>query len=158
MAKILLVEDDPDTRELVRLTLELDGHEVVEAATAEEAIVKAHAVRPGLILMDLSLGGKFDGLEATKRLRADPAFDAPPIVALTAHAMAGDRERSLAAGCDDHWTKPILDLSVFKDNVARMATEGRPAPAGRGDSGQPAGCCGAWSILSYRTLGGCPGS
>ena len=126
MAKILLVEDDPDTRELVRLTLELYGHEVVEARTAEEGIARARAAAPDLVLMDLSLGGKFDGLEATKRLRADPAFDATPIVALTAHAMAGDRERSLAAGCDDHWTKPILDLSAFKDNVARMATEGRP--------------------------------
>src|SRR5689334_7491747 len=114
MAKILLVEDEPDTRELVRLTLELDGHEVVEAATAEEAIVKAHAARPGLILMDLSLGGQFDGLEATKRLRADPSFDETPIVALTAHAMQGDRERSLAAGCDEHWTKPIIDLATFK--------------------------------------------
>jgi two-component system, cell cycle response regulator DivK len=140
MAKILLVEDDPDTRELVRLTLELYGHEVVEARTAEEGIGRAQAAAPDLILMDLSLGGRFDGLEATKRLRADPAFDATPIVALTAHAMAGDRERSLAAGCDAHWTKPILDLSAFKDNVARMAAEGRPTHAGRGDGGQPAGC------------------
>lgn len=139
MAKILLVEDDPDTRELVRLTLELYGHEVVEARTAEEGVGRARAAAPDLILMDLSLGGKFDGLEATKRLRADPAFDSTPIVALTAHAMAGDRERSLAAGCDDHWTKPILDLSAFKDNVARMAAEGRPTPAGR-RGGQPAGC------------------
>ena len=81
--------------------------------------------------MDLSLGGKFDGLEATKRLRADPAFDSTPIVALTAHAMAGDREKSLAAGCDEHWTKPILDLSVFKDNVARIAGQGRTAHAAR---------------------------
>ncbi|MFL6259355.1 MAG: response regulator [Thermoanaerobaculia bacterium] len=140
MAKILLVEDDRDTRELVRLTLELYGHEVVEARTAEEGIAKARAAAPGLILMDLSLGGKFDGLEATRRLRADPAFDATPIVALTAHAMAGDRERSLAAGCDDHWTKPILDLSAFKDNVAKLAAEGRPMHAGRGEGGKPAGC------------------
>lgn len=125
MAKILLVEDEPDTRELVRLTLELDGHEVLEAATAEEAIVKARADRPGLILMDLSLGGQFDGLEATKRLRADPAFDGIPIVALTAHAMQGDRERSLAAGCDDHWTKPIIDLATFKRQVATTAERGR---------------------------------
>lgn len=125
MAKILLVEDEPDTRELVRLTLELDGHEVVEAATAEEAIAKAHTVRPGLILMDLSLAGQFDGLEATKRLRADPAFDETPIVALTAHAMQGDRERSLAAGCDEHWTKPIIDLATFKKEVATTAERGR---------------------------------
>ena len=125
MAKILLVEDEPDTRELVRLTLELDGHEVLEAATAEDAIVKARAGRPGLILMDISLPGRFDGLEATKRLRADPAFDDTPIVALTAHAMQGDRERSLAAGCDEHWTKPIIDLATFKRDVATAAERGR---------------------------------
>ena len=126
MAKILLVEDEPDTRELVRLTLELDGHEVLEAATAEEAILKARTGRPALILMDLSLAGQFDGLEATKRLRADPAFDEVPIVALTAHAMQGDRERSLAAGCDEHWTKPILDLATFKREVAKTAERRRP--------------------------------
>jgi len=129
MAKILLVEDDPDTRELVRLTLELYGHDVTEATTAEDGVALACEVAPDLILMDLSLGGKFDGLEATKRLRADAAFDETPIVALTAHAMTGDREKSLAAGCDDHWTKPILDLSAFKNNVARMAQDGRPATA-----------------------------
>jgi two-component system, cell cycle response regulator DivK len=126
MAKILLIEDEPDTRELVRLTLELDGHEVVEAGTAEEGIARAQAMPPELILMDLSLGGQFDGLEATKRLRADPAFDTVPIVALTAHAMQGDRERSLAAGCDQHWTKPILDLAAFRADVTRAAEKGRP--------------------------------
>jgi CheY-like chemotaxis protein len=125
MPKILLVEDEPDTRELVRLTLELDGHEVVEAASAEEGILRARAARPDLILMDLSLGGQFDGLEATKRLRADPSFDDTPIVALTAHAMQGDRERSLAAGCDEHWTKPIIDLAAFKREVADAASRGR---------------------------------
>ncbi|HEY9420201.1 MAG TPA: response regulator [Thermoanaerobaculia bacterium] len=135
MAKILLIEDDPDTRELVRLTLELYGHDVTDATTAEDGVALAREVGPSLILMDLSLGGEYDGLEATRRLRADSAFDKTPIVALTAHAMAGDREKSLAAGCDDHWTKPILDLSVFKDNVARMAETGRsvkePGPPGR---------------------------
>lgn len=125
MAKILLVEDEPDTRELVRLTLELDGHDVVEAGSAEEGVARAHASHPDLILMDLSLGGQFDGLEATKRLRADPAFEETPIVALTAHAMQGDRERSLAAGCDAHWTKPIIDLAAFKREVASTAARGR---------------------------------
>ncbi len=138
MTKILLVEDEPDTRELVRLTLELYGYDVVEASEGEDGVAKAYAARPSLILMDLSLAGKFDGLEATKRLRADPEFDATPIVALTAHAMAGDRERSLAAGCDEHWTKPIFDLSVFKDNVEKMATQGRPAPAPTADGTKPA--------------------
>lgn len=125
MAKILLIEDEPDTRELVRLTLELDGHEVLEAGTAEEGIARARVTPPNLILMDLSLGGQFDGLEATKRLRADPAFNTVPIVALTAHALQGDRERSLAAGCDQHWTKPILDLATFRAEVTRAAEEGR---------------------------------
>jgi two-component system cell cycle response regulator DivK len=126
MAKILLVEDDPDTRELVRLTLELDGHEVTEAASAEEGIAAARQEAPDLILMDLSLAGTFDGLEATRRLRADPGFDHTPIIALTAHALEGDRERSIAAGCDDHWTKPIIDLSLFKEMVNVTASEGRP--------------------------------
>lgn len=129
MAKILLIEDEPDTRELVRLTLELDGHEVTEAGTAEDGIARAQVTPPDLILMDLSLGGQFDGLEATKRLRADHAFDTIPIVALTAHAMQGDRERSLAAGCDQHWTKPILDLTAFRAEVVRAAEKGRQRKA-----------------------------
>jgi CheY-like chemotaxis protein len=77
-----------------------------------------------LILMDMSLPG-LDGWDATRQIKADPATRGVPVIALTAHAMAGDRERSLAAGCDDHWTKPILDLCAFKDNVARMAGKGR---------------------------------
>lgn len=133
MSRILLIEDEPDTRELVRLTLELDGHEVMEAGTAEDGIARARTALPDLILMDLSLGGQFDGLEATKRLRADHAFDSVPIVALTAHAMQGDRERSLAAGCDQHWTKPILDLSAFRAEVARAAESGRQIKTAPGE-------------------------
>src|SRR5919112_2661746 len=124
MAKILFVEDEPDIRDLVLMALE-DGHSVVAAETAEEGLRRAAAESPDLILMDVSLGGAFDGLEATRRLRADPAFDRTPIIALTAHAMPGDRERALAAGCDEHWTKPIIDLLAFRDMVARVAAEGR---------------------------------
>lgn len=124
MAKILFVEDEPDIRDLVTLALE-EGHSVVAAETAEEGLRRASAETPDLILMDVSLGGAFDGLEATRRLRADPAFDRTPIIALTAHAMPGDRERALAAGCDEHWTKPITDLLAFCDMVARVADEGR---------------------------------
>ena len=75
--------------------------------------------------MDVSLAGAFDGLEATRRLRADSAFDSTPIIALTAHAMRGDRERVLAAGCDDHWTKPITDLLSFKERIAGVIATGR---------------------------------
>ena len=124
MAKILFVEDEPDIRDLVLMALE-EGHRVVTAETAEEGLRRAAEDAPDLILMDVSLGGAFDGLEAARRLRADPAFDRTPVIALTAHAMPGDRERVLAAGCDEHWTKPIVDLLAFRDLVARVAAAGR---------------------------------
>jgi two-component system, cell cycle response regulator DivK len=125
MAKVLLVEDEPDIRDLVRMALEMDAHEVSVAKTAEEGLTSARAFAPDLILMDIALGGPVDGLEVTRLLRADTSFDGTPIVALTAHAMSGDRERALAAGCDEHWTKPITDLIGFKEMVARIAREGR---------------------------------
>src|SRR5919107_5201452 len=124
MAKILFVEDEADIRDLVRLALE-DEHEMLSAETAEEGLRQAAEHAPDVILMDISLGGAYDGLEATGRLRADPRFDRTPVVALTAHAMPGDRERALAAGCDEHWTKPITDLLAFREMVARVAAEGR---------------------------------
>lgn len=127
MAKILFVEDEPDIRDLVRMALE-DEHGVTVAETAEEGLRRAAEDAPDLILMDVSLGGAFDGLEATRRLRADPRFAATPIIALTAHAMPGDRERVLSAGCDAHWPKPITDLLAFRDMVARIAVEGRSRP------------------------------
>ena len=124
MAKILFVEDEPDIRDLVRLALE-DEHGVTVAETAEEGLRRAAELSPDLILMDISLGGAIDGLEATRRLRADPRFHSTPIIALTAHAMPGDRERVLSAGCDEHWPKPITDLLAFRDMIARIASEGR---------------------------------
>lgn len=124
MAKILFVEDEPDIRDLVQLALE-DEHRVTVAGTAEEGLRRAVEVAPDLILMDISLGGAFDGLEATRRLRADPRFDSTPIIALTAHAMPGDRDRVLLAGCDEHWPKPIADLLAFRDMITRVASEGR---------------------------------
>jgi two-component system cell cycle response regulator DivK len=124
MAKILFVEDEPDIRDLVRLALE-DEHSVTVAETAEEGLRRAAELKPDLILMDVSLGGAFDGLEATRRLRSDPRFQRTPIIALTAHAMPGDRDRVLAAGCDEHWPKPIIDLLAFRDMIARVALQGR---------------------------------
>ena len=130
MAKILLVEDEPDNRDLVRIFLESDGHEVATAATGEEGLELARGGQFDLVLMDLSLPGEFDGIEATRRLRADPRFDRVPVVALTAHAMRGDRERALAAGCDEHIAKPIVDLREFADEVTRLIARGRAAGAG----------------------------
>jgi CheY-like chemotaxis protein len=135
MAKILLVEDEPDNRDLIRMFLVSDGHEVATAATGEDAVAEAAGGAFDLVLMDLSLPGEFDGIEATRRLRADARFDRVPVVALTAHAMRGDRERALAAGCDEHIAKPIVDLREFAAEVARLVARGRAADQGEGGAG-----------------------
>ena len=105
--RLLYVEDNEDN--LYMLTLFFDvqgGYEILSAATGAEGIASAIAEQPDLILMDLNLP-EIDGWEATRRLKADPATRGIPIIALTAHAMAGDREKALAAGCDDFDTKPV---------------------------------------------------
>ncbi|MDQ1590692.1 MAG: two-component system, cell cycle response regulator DivK [Pyrinomonadaceae bacterium] len=140
MAKILVVEDDRDIRELIRMVLEMSGHELHEAVSGEDGVAEARRLCPDAILMDLSLAGAIDGLESTRRLRADPTFDRTPIIALTAHAMRGDREHSLHAGCDEHWTKPIIDLDQFKEMVERVVAEGRRSSSndGGGHAERPA--------------------
>ncbi len=127
MAKILIIEDHPDTREVLRLLLEMDGYEIAEAQTGEEALRLARDRAPDLILMDISLAGEIDGLETTRRLRADRAFDETVIIALTAHAMKGDREMTFEAGCDGYWTKPIIDFAEFREAVKNAIECGRPA-------------------------------
>ena len=108
MARILLVEDNELNRDMLSRRLRRSGHEVLIATDGQEAIAMAQSAQPEIVLMDLSLP-VIDGWEATRRLRADPATAALRIIAFTSHAMAGDRERALAAGCDDYDTKP-LDL------------------------------------------------
>jgi two-component system cell cycle response regulator DivK len=125
MAKILLIEDHEDSRELIRLILEMDAHTVVEATTGEEGLSLAKTFAPDLIIMDISLAGEIDGLETTRRLRADRAFDETVIFALTAHAMKGDDEMILAAGCDQYFTKPIVDFEVFGSALAGALENGR---------------------------------
>jgi len=106
MAKILLVEDNEMNRDMLSRRLQRRGHEVVVATDGEQGVAMARAESPALVLMDMSLPG-IDGWEATRRLKADAATRATPVIALTAHAMAGDREKCLAAGCDDFDTKPV---------------------------------------------------
>lgn len=107
MTRILYVEDNEDNLYMLTLRFEtLGGFEIVPASDGAEGIEKAGAQRPDLILMDLNLP-VVDGWEAMRRLKADPATRAIPIVALTAHAMSGDREKALAAGADDFDTKPV---------------------------------------------------
>jgi two-component system cell cycle response regulator DivK len=104
--KILLVEDNEMNRDMLSRRLQRRGYEVDLAVDGEQGVAMAQAVAPDLILMDMSLP-VMDGWEATRRLKEDPATQHIPIIALTAHAMSGDREKALAAGCDDYDTIPI---------------------------------------------------
>lgn len=106
MAKILLVEDNELNRDMLSRRLTRRGYTVVAAEDGEQGLELARSERPDLILMDMSLPG-IDGWEATRRLRADPELAGARVIALTAHAMAGDRERAIEAGCDDYDTKPV---------------------------------------------------
>lgn len=106
MAKILLVEDNEMNRDMLSRRLERKGFEVVTAVDGQEGLDKAKSSAPDLILMDVDLP-VLDGLEATRRLKADDATKSIPIIALTAHALVEDRAKSFEAGCDDYDTKPI---------------------------------------------------
>lgn len=106
MAKILLVEDNEMNRDMLARRLERKGFQVACAADGREGIGLAAGGGFDLILMDMSLP-VLDGWEATRRLKADPATRSVPVIALTAHAMPGDREKALEAGCDDYDIKPV---------------------------------------------------
>ena len=106
MAKILLVEDNEMNRDMLSRRLERKGYEVEMAVDGRQGVDKAKTLAYDLVLMDMSLP-EIDGWEATRRIKADPLTATIPVVALTAHAMVADRERSLAAGCQEFETKPI---------------------------------------------------
>jgi CheY-like chemotaxis protein len=106
MAKILLVEDNEMNRDMLSRRLERRGHSVVMAEDGQRGVDLARSELPDLILLDMSLP-VIDGWEAARRIKAEQATNAIPIIALTAHAMAGDREQALQAGCDDYDTKPV---------------------------------------------------
>jgi len=125
MPKILLVEDNEMNRDMLSRRLARKGYEVVMAVDGEQAVAMSISDTPDLILMDMSLP-IFDGWEATRRIKAAPATKAIPIIALTAHAMAGDREKSLEAGCDDYDTKPI-ELPRLLEKMETLLNR-KPAP------------------------------
>ena len=106
MPKILVVDDDEMNRDMLSRRLLRKGYEVVLAVNGAEAIERASSEHPELILMDLSMP-VLDGYEATRRLKADAGTSGIPIIGLSAHAMVGDREKALSAGCDDYDTKPV---------------------------------------------------
>lgn len=117
MVKILLVEDNEMNRDMLSRRLVRKGFEVVMAVDGQAGVDMASSETPDLILMDMSLP-VIDGWEATRQVKGNPATQAIPVIALTAHAMASDRERCMAAGCDDFDTKPVeIDRLLGKINA-----------------------------------------
>jgi len=115
MVRLLLVEDNEMNRDMLSRRLTRKGFEVVMAVDGAEALTMAASEHPALILMDMNLP-VIDGWEATRRLKADPATASIAVIGLTAHAMEGDRDKCLQAGCDDYDTKPI-DLPRLLDKI-----------------------------------------
>ena len=130
MTKVLLVEDNEMNRDMLSRRLIRRGFQVVFAMDGQQGIDLARSERPDIILMDMSLP-VIDGWAATRRLKADDATRSVPVIGLTAHAMSGDREKAIEAGCDDYDTKPVeLDrligkierlLGTAKDEALRQA-------------------------------------
>jgi CheY-like chemotaxis protein len=118
---ILVVEDNETNQMLVRAVLELDGYRVSVAGSADEAMDELRRNPPSLILMDVQLPGQ-DGLSLTRELKADPKSSGIPIIALTAHAMNGDRELALEAGCAGYIAKPI-DTRTFAGQVRQFLAD-----------------------------------
>ena len=122
MARILLVEDNEMNRDMLSRRLVRNGHEVSIAIDGQQGVDMAISLRPDLILMDMSLP-VIDGWEATRQIRANDVTRKIPVIALTAHAMAGDREKAMEAGCDDYDTKPVEMERLLGKIAALLATK-----------------------------------
>ncbi len=118
MSKILLVEDNEMNRDMLTRRLERKGYKVVIAVDGQAGVDMASSASPDIILMDLSLP-VIDGWEATRQIKADPATQGIPLIALTAHAMAGDEQKAREAGCDDYDTKPV-DLKRLLGKIENL--------------------------------------
>ncbi|HET9334661.1 MAG TPA: response regulator [Gemmatimonadota bacterium] len=129
MTRILLVEDNEMNRDMLSRRLERKGYQVDMAVDGRQGVDKAKTLAYDLVLMDMSLP-EIDGWEATRELRSDPATKSLPIIALTAHAMSGDREKALEAGCDDYDTKPIELARLLGKMEALLGRAGGAGEAG----------------------------
>ena len=125
MPRLLLVEDNEDNRDMLSRRLIRKGYDVTLAVDGGEGVAQALALRPDLILMDMSLP-VLDGWEATRRIKAAPETRDIPVIALTAHAMSGDREKAVAAGCDDYDTKPV-ELPRLLEKIEALLAKREPA-------------------------------
>jgi len=115
MKRIAVIEDNPDNRLLLRAILE-ERYEITDYESGFEALARLPAQPPDLVLLDISLPG-MDGTEVLKRIRSEPALSRLPVIALTAHAMSGDREKYLSFGFDNYVAKPIVDETILLDAI-----------------------------------------
>lgn len=118
MGKVLYIEDDPINRYLVKKLLTSKGYDVYEAEDGQEGIQESEKIIPDLILMDMQMPG-LDGYEATKTIKLNPELSHIPIIALTAHALQGDQEKCLSAGCDGFIPKPI-NVKTFEEQISQF--------------------------------------
>ena len=121
MAKILLVEDNELNRDMLSRRLTKRGYEIIIAVDGAEGVAKAKSEQPDLVLMDMTLP-VMDGWAATRELKANPETSGIPVIALTAHAMSGDREKALEAGCDEFDTKPV-ELPRLLEKMEKLLGE-----------------------------------
>ncbi len=118
MPKVLVVEDNEMNRDMLSRRLQRRGYEVIVSVDGEDGVSKARSDSPDIILMDMDLP-ILDGWAATRKLKASPETRSIPVIALTAHAMAGDREKALEAGCDDYDTKPV-EFSRLIEKIEKL--------------------------------------
>ncbi len=118
MPKVLVVEDNEMNRDMLSRRLQRRGYEVIVSVDGEDGVRKARSDSPDIILMDMDLP-ILDGWAATRKLKASPETRSIPVIALTAHAMAGDREKALEAGCDDYDTKPV-EFSRLTEKMEKL--------------------------------------
>jgi two-component system cell cycle response regulator DivK len=117
MSRVLVADDNDASRELIREVLELSGYDVIETADGQDAVSRARENAPDLVLVDIQMP-RLDGYGVLRELRADPRLSGLPVVALTAFAMQGDRERALAAGFDGYITKPV-DIAALRQEIKK---------------------------------------
>ena len=130
MAKILIIEDTENNRVLLTRRLRPRGYDIITAEDAEKGLLLVEGERPDLVLMDVGLPG-MNGWDATRQLKSNPATRHVPVIALTAHAMDGDREKAMAAGCDEYEIKPI-DFNRLFEKIDRLLGQRPQSPPTNG--------------------------
>jgi len=130
MAKILIIEDTENNRVLLTRRLRPRGYDIITAEDAEKGLLLVESERPDLVLMDVGLPG-MNGWDATRQLKSNPATKHVPVIALTAHAMDGDREKAIAAGCDEYEIKPI-DFNRLFEKIDRLLAQRPQGPPTNG--------------------------